>query len=114
MNYLKASQHITAWLNDYCESARLSGFIIGISGGIDSALTSTLCAATGKKTILVNMPIRQSTSEYVRASNHIADLKKRFSNVESFEIITKLFIFIILLKVMKINFLIVIHGIFGL
>jgi NAD+ synthase len=86
LNYKGASQHITSWLNDYCESARLSGFIIGISGGIDSALTSTLCAATGKKTILVNMPIRQSQSEYLRASNHIADLKTRFSNVERIEI----------------------------
>ncbi len=86
MNYQKASQHITAWLNHYCESAGLSGFIIGISGGIDSALTSTLCALTGKKTILVNMPIRQSQSEYDRASHHIADLKKRFSNVESIEV----------------------------
>jgi NAD+ synthase len=86
LNYTGASQHITSWLNDYCESSMLSGFIIGISGGIDSALTSTLCAATGKKTILVNMPIRQSQSEYVRASNHITDLKTRFSNVESIEI----------------------------
>jgi NAD+ synthase len=86
LNYIKASQHIKAWLNDYCDSARLSGFIVGISGGIDSALTSTLCASTGKKTILVNMPIRQSANEYSRAAKHIENLKGRFPNVESVEI----------------------------
>jgi len=78
--------HIEAWLNDYVESAELSGFIIGISGGIDSALTSMLCARTGKKTILLSMPIRQTKSEHSRAMNHIADLKARFPNVESFDI----------------------------
>lgn len=86
MNYLEVSKHITAWLNDYCDQARLSGFIIGISGGIDSALTSQLCAQTGKKTILVNLPIRQSTDEQIRALNHIKDLKNKFSNVEHVEI----------------------------
>jgi len=77
---------IEAWLNDYVEKAGLSGFIIGISGGIDSALTSTLCAKTGKKTILLNMPIRQTKAEYERAKEHIEDLKLKFSNVEALEI----------------------------
>lgn len=86
MDYLKISEFITTWLNDYCNRSGLSGYIVGISGGIDSAVTSTLCARTGKKTILVNMPIRQSDAEHSRAQNHIVDLKKKFSNVESFEI----------------------------
>jgi len=64
----------------------MSGFIIGISGGVDSALTSTLCALTGKKVILLSMPIRQTKSEYERANNHIKDLKIKFKNVESLEI----------------------------
>lgn len=80
------AKHIEAWLNDYVESAKLSGFIVGISGGIDSALTSTLCALTGKKVILLSMPIRQTKAEYTRALNHIASLKTRFQNVESFDI----------------------------
>lgn len=92
MNYLKVSKYITTWLNDYCDQARLSGFIVGISGGVDSALTSTLCAQTGKKTILVTMPIRQSNSEQLRAANHIADLKTKFSNVEHMEVdLTEIF-----------------------
>jgi NAD+ synthase len=70
----------------------MEGFVVGISGGIDSAVTSALCALTGKKTILVNMPIRQSKSEYDRGFKHIEELKSRFNNVSSIEIdLTKLF-----------------------
>jgi NAD+ synthase len=70
----------------------MDGFVIGISGGIDSAVTSALCALTSKKTILVNMPIRQSQSEYDRGFKHIEALKTRFKNVSSLEIdLTKLF-----------------------
>lgn len=80
------AKHIEAWLADYIRKTGLSGFIIGISGGIDSAVTSILCANTGLKTILVNMPIRQTTAEYDRAREHIDDLKSRFTNVASFEV----------------------------
>jgi NAD+ synthase len=78
--------HITNWLNSYCESANQKGFIIGISGGIDSALTSTLCALTGKKVIVVSMPIRQRKDEYQRALKHIEFLKSNYSNVTSLDI----------------------------
>lgn len=86
MNSLKISEHIIKWLSDYSDNSKMSGFIIGISGGVDSALTSTLCALTGKKVILLSMPIRQTKSEYERANNHIKDLKIKFKNVESLEI----------------------------
>ena len=88
----KIAHHIISWLDNYCSKAGTKGFIIGISGGVDSALTSTLCAMTGRKTVLVSMPIRQTKAEYSRAMNHISDLKKRFDNVESFDIdLTKTF-----------------------
>jgi NAD+ synthase len=80
------SKFITTWLRDYCDHANQDGFIIGISGGIDSAVTSMLCALTEKKVILLSMPIRQTNAEYSRAMNHISDLKSRFSNVSSFDI----------------------------
>jgi NAD+ synthase len=86
LDTLKVAQHITAWLSNYCDTAGLSGFIIGISGGVDSGLTSTLCAMTGKKTILLSMPIRQTYAEYDRAKDHIADLEARFENVTSLDI----------------------------
>ena len=86
MDLTKLSKYISTWLSKYSENSGLSGFVIGISGGIDSALTSTLCALTNKRVILVSMPIKQTTSEFERAKNHILDLKSKFSNVESIEI----------------------------
>jgi NAD+ synthase len=80
------AQYITAWLSNYSENTGHSGFVIGISGGVDSALTSILCAMTGKKVILVSMPIRQTSIEYGRALNHIDNLKSRFDNVISYDI----------------------------
>ncbi|MEY3087320.1 MAG: hypothetical protein RLZ93_1245, partial [Bacteroidota bacterium] len=44
------AQHIVDWLSAYRQNARSEGFVVGISGGIDSALTSTLCALTGAPT----------------------------------------------------------------
>jgi NAD+ synthase len=86
MNYSKVGEHITEWLNTYAESAGVKGFIIGISGGIDSAVTSTLCALTGKKTILLSMPIRQTKAEHGRAINHMEYMADKFPNVECIEV----------------------------
>lgn len=86
MNNEKVSNHIVSWLDSYIEKSGAKGFIIGISGGVDSALTSTLCAKTGKKTLIITMPIRQTSAEYDRAIEHIEDLKSKFSNVESLDI----------------------------
>lgn len=76
-------EHISNWLLTYSEQAAAEGFIIGISGGIDSAVTSTLCALTGKKVMVVAMPIRQTKAEHDRATEHIEWLMKKFPNVSS-------------------------------
>lgn len=78
----KVVEYIVNWLKDYATNAKVNGFVIGISGGIDSAVTSTLCAKTGLKVVCVEMPIHQPTSHVSRGQEHIAQLKKRFSNVE--------------------------------
>jgi NAD+ synthase len=77
----KINQHIVKWLLDYATNAKVKGFVVGISGGIDSALTSTLCAQTSLPTLCVEMPIHQAESHVNRANEHINQLKKRFSNV---------------------------------
>jgi len=77
----KVIEHIVKWLKDYADNANIKGFVVGVSGGIDSGLTSTLCAKTGLQTICVEMPIHQAPSQVTRAQEHIAQLKKRFSNV---------------------------------
>ena len=77
----KINQHIVKWLLDYATNAKVKGFVVGISGGIDSALTSTLCAQTGLPTLCVEMPIHQAESHVNRANEHIDQLKNRFPNV---------------------------------
>lgn len=77
----KVNLHIVNWLKAYAQNAKVNGFVVGISGGIDSALTSSLCAQTGLTTLCVEMPIHQAQSHINRAQEHIAQLKKRFSNV---------------------------------
>ena len=86
MNTLKVKDHIVEWLDNYATKSNVSGYIVGISGGVDSALTSTLCALTGKEVILLSMPIRQTKAEFDRANEHIKNLKQRFSNVTSIEV----------------------------
>jgi NAD+ synthase len=76
-------EHIVNWLKNYCDNSGTNGFVIGISGGIDSAVTSTLCALTGKKVIALNMPIRQFKTEFDRSTEHINWLKDKFKNVSS-------------------------------
>ena len=57
MNNPKVIKHIVNWLNSYSKNSKTKGFVIGISGGIDSAVTSTLCSKTGLKTICIEMPV---------------------------------------------------------
>ena len=75
--------HIVNWLKEYSVASKTDGFVIGISGGIDSAVTSTLCALTGKKVIALNLPIRQFKKEFDLSSEHIKWLTANFKNVES-------------------------------
>jgi len=79
------NNHIVNWLKAYAENAKVKGFVVGISGGIDSALTSTLCAQTGLPTVCVEMPIHQAESHVSRARQHIKNLKAKFENVSSVE-----------------------------
>ena len=78
----KVIDHIVTWLNDYAENANMGGFVVGVSGGIDSALTSTLCAKTGRPVICLEMEIHQEANQVSRAKNHIAWLEQNFSNVK--------------------------------
>lgn len=86
MDTPKVAEHIIKWLKDYATNAKVSGFVVGISGGIDSAVTSTLCAETGLTTLCVELPIHQATSQVNRANEHIKQLKERFKNVSETEV----------------------------
>lgn len=83
---------ISEWIKKYCKKNKLRSLIIGISGGIDSALVSTLCAETGLSTYVMSMPIKQKEDQLNRARNHAAWLKTNYNNVEFIEVdLTKLF-----------------------
>ncbi len=77
------SEYIVSWLLEYSEKSNTNGFVVGVSGGIDSAVTSTLAAETGKDVIVVEMPIHQDAAQVTRAQDHIAFLKNKYPNVKS-------------------------------
>ena len=84
MNLDKKITYISNWIKDYALSLPFNppSLIIGVSGGIDSAVTSTLCAKTGLKTIAVSMPIKQNQSQHDLSLRHLKWLEDSFDNVE--------------------------------
>ena len=83
---------ISEWIKKYCKKNKLTSLIIGISGGIDSALVSTLCAETGLDTYILSMPIKQKEDQLSRARNHADWLKSKYNNVKFIEVeLTNLF-----------------------
>lgn len=88
----KIIHHIVQWLTNYLESSGQKGFVVGVSGGIDSAVTSTLCALTQKPVLCLEMPIHQEPSQVSRAQKHIEWLTQNHSNVHGKTIpLTKVF-----------------------
>ena len=88
MQTLDRINKIKNWINSYCKSMpkEASSLVIGISGGIDSSVTSTLCALTGKKTIVRSMPIKQIKEQHDLSLKHQEWLKNKFKNVEGYTI----------------------------
>lgn len=78
---MKLHAQITKWIKDYAKKAKVTTLVVGISGGIDSSVVSALCARTGMKTIVVQMPIRQDKKLDKRSSLHAAWLMERHDNV---------------------------------
>ena len=81
----KRINYIKNWINDYCKSMpkEPDSLVVGISGGIDSSVTSTICALTGKKTIVLSMPIKQIKEQQDLSLKHQDWLKSKYNNVES-------------------------------
>ena len=84
MNSDKEITYISNWIKVYALSLPFTppSLIIGVSGGIDSAVTSALCAKTGFKTIAVSMPIKQNPSQHDLSIRHLKWLQDKFTNVE--------------------------------
>ncbi|HJM45231.1 MAG TPA: NAD(+) synthase [Candidatus Poseidoniaceae archaeon] len=77
------SKDIVDWIRKYANDNNINTLVVGVSGGIDSAVTSTLCSKTGLRTVVLNMPIHQEEIQYNLANNHIEWLKSNWENVES-------------------------------
>ena len=77
----KVIEHIVSWLNEYRTRSNMNGFVVGVSGGVDSAVTSTLCALTEAPVICLEMEIHQEGNQVSRANEHIKWLENKFSNV---------------------------------
>ena len=85
MKPLEKAQFISTWIKNYTEMmpSKAQSLVIGISGGIDSSVSSTLSAMTGLKTIVLSMPIKQKSAQYDLSIKHQDWLVKKFSNVEA-------------------------------
>jgi len=84
MKPLEKAQFISNWIKDYVDKmpSKAKSLVIGISGGIDSSVSSTLSAMTGIKTIVLSMPIKQKSSQHDLSLKHQEWLVKNFKNVE--------------------------------
>jgi NAD+ synthase len=83
IDYAVVSEAISMWLKESAEKAGIKGFVIGVSGGIDSAVVSTLCARTGLPTLMLEMPIHQSQDQVTRARKHIDLITAKYKNTDS-------------------------------
>lgn len=79
-------EHIAGWLSDHLDRSGARGLVVGVSGGIDSAVTSALAARTGRPLLCVEMPIHQSPVHASRARKHIRFLESRHEDVRTLEV----------------------------
>lgn len=86
MHTEKVITHIVDWLKNYATNSKTEGFVLGISGGVDSAVVSTLCAKTGLPTLCMELPIHQAKNQVSRAKEQIQFLRNNFNNVKELEI----------------------------
>ena len=94
MNPSEKNKFISNWIKSYVDQmpVKAQSLVIGISGGIDSSVSSTLSAMTGIKTIVLTMPIRQKNNQHDLSLKHQGWLIKNFKNVEAHTInLDKLF-----------------------
>jgi len=81
-DYSDLEDRIVKWISDYCIYYNIKSLVVGISGGIDSSVVSTLCALTGIKTYVVGMPINQLENQESLSDAHGIWLSEKFYNVE--------------------------------
>jgi len=86
MNFKEIQEEIVAWIATYANTSNLNCLVVGVSGGVDSAVVSTLCAYTGKKVLLLKLPLSSTPANTNLSNLHVAELTRKFNNVEEIEI----------------------------
>ena len=91
-NYEELKERIVKWIKDYADENKIQSLVVGVSGGIDSAVVSTLCAETGLPTFPLGMPIHQDSDQESLSDIHLAWLEKKYKNVKTLKFnLTKVF-----------------------
>ena len=91
-NYEELKERIVKWIKDYANENKIQSLVVGVSGGIDSAVVSTLCAETGLPTFPLGMPIHQDSDQESLSDIHLAWLEKKYKNVKTLKFnLTKVF-----------------------
>ena len=85
-NYDRLAFDIDRWLKDYYYMYAIKAFVVGVSGGIDSAVVSTLCAKTGLPTYILTMPLNSSVKNTELSDAHALALKEKYDNVTHYNI----------------------------
>jgi NAD+ synthase len=81
MNTQEKVDYIINWIEMYRRDNHIESLVVGVSGGIDSAVVSTLCGLTGAPTFVVSMPIKQKIEQHALSIDHSEKLSERFTNV---------------------------------
>ena len=82
-DYSVLRERIVNWIKDYANSNGIQSLVVGVSGGIDSAVVSTLCAETELPTFPLGMPIHQDSDQESLSDSHLASLERRYKNVKT-------------------------------
>jgi NAD+ synthase len=91
-NYEELKERIVKWIKNYADENKIQSLVVGVSGGIDSAVVSTLCAETGLPTFPLGMPIHQDSDQESLSDIHLAWLEKKYKNVKTLKFnLTKVF-----------------------
>jgi NAD+ synthase len=91
-NYEELKERIVKWIKDYADENKIQSLVVGVSGGIDSAVVSTLCAETGLPTFPLGMPIHQDSDQESLSDIHLVWLEKKYKNVKTLKFnLTKVF-----------------------
>ena len=91
-DYQELKERIVKWIKDYADENKIQSLVVGVSGGIDSAVVSTLCAETGLPTFPLGMPIHQDSDQESLSDLHLAWLSKKYKNVKTLKFnLTKVF-----------------------